>query len=375
MESSHDKPSQDPWTGQPKQQKNPKPSSQGLADSFKKQLTQWVEQLRRAQAHRQHPLSPQRKSGRSSSNKRKLISFCVNLCLCWVLWGIYWVNPDEQAIITRFGKYRDTFHAGIHWHVPLVERVTKLSVNKPQRYYQTIETLTAEGMPVSATITVHYRIQDPTRYLFYAANPITYLQQITLASLRKTISQYSLAELLNLTSISESIQQAVMQQLRQTRSHYPMGLAVSSVSLPSIRIPEPIKNVFKVTQQAQQQAEHLQYQAKTQAIKTEREAQTQAKQLYLEAKTWQHRIITHARTETTRLIALLPLYEKAPQLTVQQLHLEMLEASYTQKNARLTPFSLETHTSDQQKNTQPLPSKKSADPATDTPTTARGGYE
>ena len=41
--------------------------------------------------------------------------------LCALLWinsGIYKVQPDEQGVVLRFGKFQDTVDPGLHYHWP-----------------------------------------------------------------------------------------------------------------------------------------------------------------------------------------------------------------------------------------------------------------
>ena len=47
----------------------------------------------------------------------------------WLLSGIYIVNPDEQGVVLRFGKYTTTTQPGPHYHLPFpVEEVYKPKV-------------------------------------------------------------------------------------------------------------------------------------------------------------------------------------------------------------------------------------------------------
>lgn len=40
------------------------------------------------------------------------------LAFVWIVGGIYKVQPDEQGIVLRFGKWVDTTEAGLHYHLP-----------------------------------------------------------------------------------------------------------------------------------------------------------------------------------------------------------------------------------------------------------------
>jgi len=40
------------------------------------------------------------------------------LAITWVSAGIYRVQPDEQGVVLRFGKWADTTGPGLHYHLP-----------------------------------------------------------------------------------------------------------------------------------------------------------------------------------------------------------------------------------------------------------------
>src|ERR1700709_1060919 len=40
------------------------------------------------------------------------------IVIAWVNSGIYMVQPDEQGVVLRFGKWVDTTNPGLHYHYP-----------------------------------------------------------------------------------------------------------------------------------------------------------------------------------------------------------------------------------------------------------------
>ena len=54
------------------------------------------------------------------------------LLVLWALSGIYTVEPDEKAVVLRFGKVQDVVDPGLHYHLPspievaLVRSVTQV---------------------------------------------------------------------------------------------------------------------------------------------------------------------------------------------------------------------------------------------------------
>ena len=49
---------------------------------------------------------------------RGLVLIGSLLALAWAVAGIYKVQPDEQGIVLRFGRWLDTTEPGLHYHLP-----------------------------------------------------------------------------------------------------------------------------------------------------------------------------------------------------------------------------------------------------------------
>ena len=53
--------------------------------------------------------------------------------LTWLISGVYKVQPDEQGVVLRFGRWVETTDPGLHYHLPapistvLLPKVTKLN--------------------------------------------------------------------------------------------------------------------------------------------------------------------------------------------------------------------------------------------------------
>ena len=115
------------------------------------------------------------------------------IVVLWLLSGIYIVNPDEQGVVLRFGKYDRTEGPGPHyaWPVP-IESVYKPQVTQvlrsevgfrsvgqaatfQQGQLRTIpeeaSMLTGDENIVNVQFSVQYKISDPVDYLFNVTAP------------------------------------------------------------------------------------------------------------------------------------------------------------------------------------------------------------
>ena len=111
----------------------------------------------------------------------------------WLLSGIYIVNPGEEGVVLRFGKYDRTVGPGPHYALPApIEKVYKPQVSRvlrsevgyrspgESRTYQKGQVrpipaeasmLTGDENIVNVQFSVQYRIADPVAYLFNIYEP------------------------------------------------------------------------------------------------------------------------------------------------------------------------------------------------------------
>ena len=64
---------------------------------------------------------------------RGLLLIAGLLAVAWVSSGVYKVQPDEQGVVLRFGRWLDTTEPGLHYHLPypietvLLPKVTQIN--------------------------------------------------------------------------------------------------------------------------------------------------------------------------------------------------------------------------------------------------------
>src|SRR5271166_1680018 len=106
--------------------------------------------------------------------------------LLWLLLDVsYTVMPYEQAAVLRFGKYHATTMPGLHFKLPLVDQVMKVSVeehglrlpfgmasraedpiNAPERTEEETLMLTGDLNTASVEWTVQWKVTEPAQFLF-----------------------------------------------------------------------------------------------------------------------------------------------------------------------------------------------------------------
>ena len=222
--------------------------------------------------------------------------------LAWFLSNAVLIGSDEQAVVTRFGKYEVTVDAGLHWRWPAPfeevrrERVHEIrtidigfqsvaksadksdeselavlpiewtSAHGQQEESEQALTLTGEEMPVELTAEVQFRINDLRKFSFESSEPKKVLQSIAEGTLRELVARKSLDG--TLTDGRRDIEEQWIGRVASGAEQYGLGVEVTAVSLLDVHPPRQVVPEYRqvadaIELQAQLKNEAEAYYART----------------------------------------------------------------------------------------------------------------
>lgn len=241
----------------------------------------------------------------------------------WALSGIFIVDPAEQAVILRFGKYVETVGPGPHWIPRIISSKIVLNVDRVMDHSYSAQMLTRDENLVSVAVAVQYRISDLQEYLFNVANPEESLQQATSSALRQVVGTTTLDQIL--TEGREVWGNSVQDTLIKTLSLYKTGIAIVNVSPQPARAPESVQDAFDDAIKAQEDEKRFKEQAYTYAAKVVPIAEGNASRIAQEAKAFSQQVVLKATGEVAEFLALLPQYIAAPKIISERMYLETMQ--------------------------------------------------
>ncbi len=274
-----------------------------------------------------------------SGYKKILLAIVVFMLL---LGSFFQVDPEEVAVITRFGKYIRTVDPGLNAKIPILERKYKVAVERQQKEEFGFRTVTpgiqseyvkggaaSESLMLTGDLNladvewvIQYRINDPYNYLFKVRSPVTTLRDISEASMRKIVGDRTVNEVLTVgrTEIANSVHE----EMQKLCSEYSLGIKIEQVVLQDVNPPDPVKDAFNAVNQAQQEKETLINQARSEYNKVIPRARGQAEETIQKAEGYAAERINNALGEATRFNALYSEYIKAPEVTKRRIYLETM---------------------------------------------------
>ncbi|KTD54965.1 protease subunit HflK [Legionella sainthelensi] len=243
--------------------------------------------------------------------------------LLWALSGIFIVDPAEQAVILRFGKYVETVGSGPHWIPRIISSKIIMNVDRVLDYSYSAQMLTSDENLVAVSLAVQYRIGDLEQYLFNVANPEESLQQATSSALRQVVGATTLNQMI--TEGREVWGNQVQDTLVKTLNLYNTGIVIVNVAPQPARAPESVQEAFDDAIKAQEDEKRFKAQAYAYVAKVIPIAEGKASRIQQEAEAYSKQVVLNAQGEVSEFLALLSQYKVAPEVMAERMYLETME--------------------------------------------------
>jgi len=237
--------------------------------------------------------------------------------------SFYTVDPAERGVVMRFGAFKDITQPGPHFLVPFIDQVLKVDVDQISSFSHKAQMLTKDENIVDIELTVQSKIQDAADYLFQDQNPEKTIRDATETAVRETIGKSKLDFIL--TEGRGSIADSIKTRAQELINNYRSGLEVTSVNMQPAKPPEAVKSAFDDAIKAREDKIRLENQAQAYANEVVPKARGAGARRVEAAKAYRDKVIAESEGETSRFLAVLTEFEKAPEVTRQRLYLDAVE--------------------------------------------------
>lgn len=182
--------------------------------------------------------------------KMELIAVVILIIVVIVLLSCINVVPQAKAyVVERLGGYQATWGVGIHFKLPLVDRVAKRVVLKEQVVdFAPQPVITKDNVTMRIDTVIFFQITDPKLYAYGVENPIVAIENLTATTLRNVIGELELDE--TLTS-RETINTKMRASLDSATD--PWGIKVNRVELKNIIPPSAIQDAMEKQMKAERE--------------------------------------------------------------------------------------------------------------------------
>lgn len=259
--------------------------------------------------------------------------------------SIYTVKTEEEAVVTRFGRYIKTEQPGLRFRIPYgvdlvklipVRRQLKqefgfgtkgatnpLQMSTPAEQQEEKQMVTGDLNTALVEWVIQYRITDPAAYEFNVRNVDETLRDVSESVMREVVGDRTVDEVI--TVGRQEIEVESLAGLQKLVTDYKMGLTIDQVQLKNVNPPQQVQASFNEVNQAQQEREKSINVANGQYNREIPKAKGEAEQTISEAQGYATQRVNEAEGDVAKFNAMFTEYQKAPEVTRRRIYLETIQ--------------------------------------------------
>ena len=255
------------------------------------------------------------------------------------LGSFYTVEEQEQAVVTTFGEVTAVESVGLHFKIPMIQRVEKLPVNIIQEmtigygydssgsmYVLEEESrmLTGDDNIIDIDFYFEWKISDPVAYLYHSNDAQGILKALTQSCARNIVGSKLVDDLM--TTGKDAIQSEIEDKVRENLVQYDIGVDIVDLKIQDVDPPtDAVSVAFKNVENAKLERETIINNAKTYEEQTVPQAQSEADKILREAEANKAARVAQAEGEASRFNAMYAEYANNKEITRDRMYLEMIE--------------------------------------------------
>jgi len=237
-----------------------------------------------------------------------IVSLVLALILLWLVISfitsaIVIVRPYEAAVVERLGRYHRTLYQGLHFVIPILDRVIKVDMRERVVDVPPQEVITRDNVVVTVDGIIYYRIIKPEDVVYRVQNFQMAAVALAQTNLRNIIGELTLDETLTSREIINTKLRTVLDEATD-----PWGVKITRVEIKRIDPPKDVMDAMHKQMKAEREKRAMILEAegfresqikKAEGLKESQilEAEGKAKSIQLVADAEKYSIIAKAQGE------------------------------------------------------------------------------
>lgn len=179
-----------------------------------------------------------------------IVAFVLIIFLLLLVVSNIRVVPQSNGyVIERLGAYLTTWDTGLHFKIPLIDRISKkVSLKEMVADFPPQPVITKDNVTMKIDTVVYYQITDPKLFTYGVAMPIVAIENLTATTLRNIIGQLELDETLSSRDIINTQMRSILDEATD-----PWGIKVNRVELKNILPPKDIQDAMEKQMRAERE--------------------------------------------------------------------------------------------------------------------------
>ena len=242
--------------------------------------------------------------------------------------SFYTLSEEEMAVVTTFGKPAVEEASGLHFKIPVIQRVTKVSkaITGMQIGYTT-DPARADGASIDNPVSIENEslmVTDPVQAVRHRSVYESIIKNLAQSYIRDTVGVYNVDDVI--TTGKTQIQERIKEQLTNRLVEENIGYGIYNVSIQDTEMPrDDVANAFKAVEDAKQGMETAINSAKKYQSENIPEAKAKADKLLQDAEAYKEQRINEANGQVARFEDTYAEYVKYPLITKKRMFYETME--------------------------------------------------
>ena len=268
--------------------------------------------------------------------------FLLGILVILVIWGVsgfYRVQPDEQGVVLRFGKWIQTTQPGLNYHLPYpietvftpkVTRENNINIGFSVTPGGTQRDVPAESLMltgdeniVDIDFSVVWVIKDAGKYLFNIREPAQTVRAVAESAMREVIGKTPIQSAL--TEGRQQIETTTRNLVQTALDEYDSGIEIRRLKLQKVDPPQEVIASFRDVQAARADQERLRNEAEAYENDILPRARGQAEKIIQGAEAYKEQVVAEAEGQAARFVSIYNQYDKAKDITRKRMYLDTMQ--------------------------------------------------
>lgn len=220
------------------------------------------------------------------------------IIICVVISCVKVVRQAQALVIERLGAYQATWGTGLHFKIPILDRVARRVDLKEQVVdFAPQPVITKDNVTMQIDTVVFFQITDPKLYAYGVENPIMAIENLSATTLRNIIGDMELDETLTSREVINTRMRASLDEATD-----PWGIKVNRVELKNIIPPAAIQDAMEKQMKAERERREAILKAEGEKRSTILVAEGKKQSAILDAEAEKQAAILHAEAQKERMI-------------------------------------------------------------------------
>ena len=249
--------------------------------------------------------------------------------------SFYTIKEQEQAVVTTFGKAKTVSTSGLHFKIPVIQKVEKVdttiksfSIGYDMTTGAKIETesmmITSDFNFVNVDFFVEYKVSDPVKALYASTDPVIILKNIAQSSIRTVVGSNVVDDVITTGKIK--IQSDIKSSILDKLTKQDLGIQLVNITIQDAEPPtDEVMEAFKSVETAKQGKDTALNNADKYRNEKLPQAEAQVDKILQEAESTKTKRINEAEAEVARFNEMFEEYNKYPLITKERMFYETME--------------------------------------------------